>query len=70
LEFADQLALAILQWAAADGRAGVGTKSYTERSRVGNPQFWTGATLNQQYMLPFWWKSLPLVIEKAQIPVK
>lgn len=64
-EFADQLALAILQWAAADGRASVG-KSYTDRSRIGNSQFWTGATLNQQYMLPFWWESRPLVIEKLK----
>lgn len=66
-DFADQLALAILQWAATDGRASVGNKSYTERSRVGNPQFWTGATLTQQYMLPYWWESRPLAIERAQV---
>lgn len=66
-QFADQLALAILQWAATDGRASVGSKAYTERSRVGNPQYWIGATLNQQYMLPYWWESRPLAIDRAQI---
>lgn len=66
-EFADQLATAIIKWAAADGRAAMGTKAYVERSRVGNPQFWIGSTLNQTFMMPYWWESRPLVIERAQV---
>lgn len=65
--FGDQLARAIIQYAAADGRDALGAKAYVERTRQGNPQFWTGATLNQTFMMPYWWESRPLVIDRAQV---
>lgn len=66
-EFADQLVIAILQWAIKDGRSVVLAKSYAEPARTGNPQFWYGRTLNQEFMAPFWWESRPLAINQAQI---
>ncbi|MEI6408607.1 MAG: vanadium-dependent haloperoxidase [Bacteroidota bacterium] len=65
--FADQLADAIIKWSETDNRLGMESLIYTPPSRVGNPQYWDGATLNQTFMMPFWWTSRPFVINSYRL---
>ncbi len=66
-EFASQLAEAIIKWSRTDNRLGMENIVYTPPSRVGNPQFWDGSTLGQNFMMPFWWTSRPFVINSYNI---
>jgi hypothetical protein len=65
--FGKTLAQAIITWANSDNRIGMEGLSYTHPSRVGNPQFWDPGTLNQSFMMPFWWTSRPFVIPTYRI---
>ncbi len=66
-EFGAALADALLKWMQTDNRYELERMTYTEPSRTGNPQFWTGSTLGQTYMMPFWWTSRPFVINSYRI---
>lgn len=66
-EFGAALAFALLKWAQADNRFELERMTYTPPSRTNNPQFWDPTTLNQSYMMPFWWTSRPFVINSYRI---
>jgi hypothetical protein len=66
-DFGSALAFALNKWAQADNRYELERMVYNHPSRVGNPQFWDPTTLNQNYMLPFWWTSRPFVINSYRI---
>jgi hypothetical protein len=58
--FADELADAIIAWAATDNRIGMEDLVYTPPPH--EPQHWKGSTLGQTFMMPFWWTSRTFVI--------
>jgi hypothetical protein len=66
-EFGSELAQALIKWAQSDNRYELERMPYTHPSRVNNPQFWDPATLNQNFMLPFWWTSRPLAINTYRL---
>jgi hypothetical protein len=66
-EYANELVLAIIEWSRTDNRLGMENIQYTPPSRVGNPQYWDGSTLGQNFMMPFWWTSRPFVIHSYNI---
>jgi len=66
-DYADELVDAILAWAATDNRINLEKIAYTEPSTTGNPQFWKGSTLGQNFMMPYWWTSRPFAINSYQI---
>jgi hypothetical protein len=66
-EYGAALAQVLIKWALSDNRYELERLPYTHPSRVGNPQFWDPATLNQNFMLPFWWTSRPFVINSYRI---
>jgi hypothetical protein len=62
-----ELAQALINWSRTDNRANLEQLVYTPPSREGNPQYWDGSTLNQTFMMPFWWTSRPFVINTYKI---
>ena len=66
-KFAEDLATAIINWSKTDNREGMENLVYTPPSNVGNPQYWDGTTLGQNFMMPFWWTSRPFVINSYKV---
>lgn len=66
--FANELANAILAWAASDNRKAIDNLTYVMPSTQGNPQYYDGiGEPNPFFMLPFWWTSRPFVISSYKV---
>lgn len=64
-EFGEQLANAILDWSKGDNRYGLEVIPYTEPSRTGKEQYWSGDygyNVVNKPMMPFWWTQRTFVI--------
>jgi hypothetical protein len=67
-EFAQDLADAILAWAANDNRQALDGLTYVMPTTQGNPQYYDGVgEPNPFFFSPFWWTSRPFVLNTYKI---